>query len=72
MPKAKITGATITYTYDDDSESEIEIDSGVFDDSGPYVSVKSDSDTFYFNPETWPLIKEQVDGFMNKLIAEQD
>ncbi len=72
MPKAKKIGAIVAHVYDDDSKEEINITAGEFSDTGGYVHVSSDGDdAFYFRPESWPLIRDEVDRLM-KEIAESE
>lgn len=68
MPKAEITGYIVNHEWDDGSGEEIKISSGQFDDTGPYVWVKSDGDdSFYFRAESWPLIRDKVDQLFEQM-----
>lgn len=67
MPRAKVTGVTVSHIWDDDSQSDIEISSGRFEDTGHYVSVKDDNQTIYIRPESWGEIRDQIQAMMDEM-----
>lgn len=73
MPTASVTGTIITRKFDDDSEDVIEIRTGRFEDTGNYVRVKNEasSEDFYFNPDSWQLVRDEIDKLFAQMEPEQ-
>lgn len=73
MPTSEITGYVVSHKWDDGSENEIKVSAGGFSDGDSWVWVKSDGDdSFFFRPESWPLIRDKVDDLFKQMAeAEQ-
>lgn len=70
MTKTKVTAVTVTHFADDGSESSFTIEAENGQLTGPLVSVSgSTSDRVWFRPESWPEVREQINGFMDDLAA---
>ena len=65
MPRAEVTGVTVSHIWDDESKNDVEINKGYFDDTGPYVSVQDDGQTIYFRPESWLEIRDQIQAMFD-------
>lgn len=65
--KTEVTAITISHIWDDESQTDISIRKGIFDDTGAYVSVEDDGQTIYLRPESWPEIRDQIQGFFDSM-----
>ena len=64
MPIVEITSVTASHIWDDETKSDFVITKGNFDDTGYYVELKDGNDTVYLRPESWPLIRDQINAMM--------
>lgn len=70
MPRTQKTAVVISHICDDDSRSDIEICRGSFNDDGPYVTIRDDSQTVYLRPESWPNIRDAIQDFFDDIESE--
>lgn len=63
MPSAEVTRSVVTHYWDDESSTDYHISSCSENILGPYVCLKEGNDAIHFRKESWPEIKQQIDGF---------
>lgn len=70
MPKAQVTSVTVAHIFDDESTEDYKI--GVWRrDDETVISVRDSSGMVWFRPESWPEVREQINGFMDDLAADK-
>ena len=70
MPKAKVTSVTVAHVFESGNTQDYRI--GLYKrDDETVISVRDGSGTVWLRPESWPEVREQINGFMDDLAQEK-